>query len=149
MTFSNVYAGQMHFYARQNKHTWPRAYCGSSEVKLFFWKQLLFALLNHWSAAAVSWRHQHHTYCCWPVAAAAGQIAHSLSWRQQLLPEEQWSAAAAAAVGSILAALPSADQCAARILPSADQHQCAARILLLLTTPRPMAAHLLLFLLTT
>ena len=97
------------------------ACCGSSEVhklgKLFCW-QRVFALLDagqavqlvkEWSAAAVSWRHQLLPLSTPSTStqSTAGQIARSLSlsWRQ-LLPEEQWSVAAAA----ILAALPSADQ---------------------------------------
>ena len=105
------------------------ACCGSSEVhklgKLFSWQQRAVALLvkqcnwsssgqgvqlvKQWSAAAVSWRHQLLPLSTPSTStqSTAGQIARSLSlsWRQ-LLPEEQWSVAAAA----ILAALPSADQ---------------------------------------
>ena len=106
------------------------ACCGSSEVhklgKLFCWQKRVFALLvkqSNWSSAGqalvkqCNWSSTGQRQQCpggtsrsthpTTTQSTAGQIARSLSlsWRQ-LLPEEQWSVAAAA----ILAALPSADQ---------------------------------------
>ena len=107
------------------------ACCGSSEVhklgKLFSWQQRVVALLvkqcnwsitgqavvKQWSSSGQRQQCPGGTSCCrsthqyqHPVHCWSNcPLSLSLSWRQ-LLPEEQWSVAAAA----ILAALPSADQ---------------------------------------
>ena len=93
----------------ESLHCWSSSATGQSLVNHWSSTGQGVQLVKQWSAAAVSWRHQLlplHTPST-STQSTAGQIARSLSlsWRQ-LLPEEQWSVAAAA----ILAALPSADQ---------------------------------------
>ena len=90
----------------ESLHCWSSSATGQSLVKHWSRSATGQAVVSGSSvlaapaAAAIYTQHQHPVHC-WSNCP----LSLSLSWRQ-LLPEEQWSVAAAA----ILAALPSADQ---------------------------------------